>query len=167
MLDYPVLLAFPMIMAYAAVMDFFTMTIPNRVSLALVAGFLATAVLGGMAWREILMHAGVGCGVLVLAIAMFSQGWVGGGDAKLLAAASLWFGLSQVLDYFLMVAIFGGILSVTMLAFRHAIPPMVIAGRDWAERLHNKKTGIPYGVALAAAALWLYPSSDVFKAFAA
>ena len=113
------------------------------------------------------MHAGVGCGVLVFAIAMFSQGWVGGGDAKLLAAASLWFGLSQVLDYFLMVAIFGGILSVTMLAFRHAIPPVVIAGRDWAERLHNKKTGIPYGVALAAAALWLYPSSDVFKAFAA
>ena len=134
MLDYPVLLAFPMIMAYAAVMDFFTMTIPNRVSLALIAGFLATAVLGGMSWREVLMHAGVGCGVLVFAIAMFSQGWVGGGDAKLLAAASLWFGLSQVLDYFLMVAIFGGILSVTMLAFRHAIPPVVIAGRDWAER---------------------------------
>ena len=54
MLDYPVLLAFPMIMAYAAVMDFFTMTIPNRVSLALIAGFLATAVLGGMSWREVL-----------------------------------------------------------------------------------------------------------------
>lgn len=167
MLDYPVLLAFPLIMAYAAVMDFFTMTIPNRVSLALVAGFLATAILGGMVWQDILKHAGVGCAVLILAIAMFSQGWVGGGDAKLLAAAALWFGLNQVVDYFFMVAIFGGVLSITMLGFRHAIPPVVIAGRDWAERLHDKKGGIPYGVALAAAALWLYPSSDVFKAFAA
>lgn len=165
MLDYPVLIVFPLAMAYAAVMDLFTMTIPNRVSLALVAGFLGAAILGGMPAIDILKHLGVGLGVLAVAILMFSQGWVGGGDAKLLAAASLWFGINQVVDYVFMVAIFGGLLSLFFMSFRHFIPPVMIAGRDWAERLHDKKAGIPYGVALAAAGLWLYPNSDVVRAF--
>lgn len=165
MLDYPVLIIFPLAMAYAAAMDLFTMTIPNRVSLALVAGFLCTAILAGMPLIDIAKHAGVGLAVLAVAILMFSQGWVGGGDAKLLAAAALWFGVNQIVDYIFMVAMFGGLLSLFFMSFRSFIPPVMIAGRDWAERLHDKKSGIPYGVALAAAGLWLYPDSDVFRAF--
>ena len=165
MFDYPVLLVFPLAMAYAAVMDFFTMTIPNRVSLALVAGFLAAAILAGMEWLDILKHFGVGLAVLVVAIGFFSQGWLGGGDAKLLAAGALWFGFNQVVDYIFLVTLFGGLLSLLFMSFRGFVPPVMIAGRDWAERLHDKKSGIPYGVALAAAGLWLYPKSDVFRAF--
>lgn len=167
MLEYPVLLVFPIAMAYAAAMDLFTMTIPNRVSLALVAGFFAAAILGRMEWLDILKHLGVGLAALAIAIAMFSQGWVGGGDAKLLAAGALWFGMSQVLDYVFLVALFGGLLSLLILSYRNFIPPVVVAGRDWAARLHDKKCGVPYGVALAAAGLWLYPTSDVFRAFIA
>lgn len=167
MLDYPVLLVFPLAMAYAAAMDLFTMTIPNRVSLALVAGFLGAAILGGMEWIDIAKHFGVGLAVLAVAIAMFSQGWVGGGDAKLLACGALWFGMNQVLDYVFAVAVFGGLLSLLFMSYRSFIPPVMIAGRDWAERLHDKKSGIPYGIALAAAGLWLYPTSDVFRAFLA
>ncbi len=165
MLDYPVLLIFPIALAYAAAMDLFTMTIPNRVSLALVAGFFAAAILGGMAWMDILRHVGVGFALLVVAILMFSQGWLGGGDAKLLAACGLWFGFSQVLDYLMAVALFGGALSIAILSFRNLIPQVLVTGREWAERLHDKKSGIPYGIALAAAGLWLYPTSDVFRAF--
>ena len=166
MLDYPLLLIFPIAMIYAAAMDFFTMTIPNRISLALVVGFIAAAIFGGLGWQEILRHLGAGVAVLVVTVFMFSRGWLGGGDAKLLAAASLWFGFAQLLDYIVMVALFGGLLAIFMLGFRHAIPPIVIAGRDWAERLHDKKSGIPYGVALGAAGLWVFPTSDVFRALA-
>src|SRR4029453_14597011 len=48
-LDTARLLLFPALMAFAAASDLFTMTISNRVSLGLVAGFLIFAVLGGRA----------------------------------------------------------------------------------------------------------------------
>ena len=48
-LDIVRLSLFPALMAFAAASDLFTMTISNRVSLALIAGFLALALLGGMA----------------------------------------------------------------------------------------------------------------------
>jgi prepilin peptidase CpaA len=166
-LEYPILLIFPIAMIYAAGMDLLTMTIPNRISLALIIGFFAAALLGGLGWSEIGKHVGVGVGVLAVTIVMFSLGWMGGGDAKLLAAASLWFGLDQVLDYVILVALFGGLLMVLIITYRSFIPPVIIAGRDWAERLHDKKCGVPYGIALAAAGLWIYPNSQIFQAFAA
>lgn len=164
MIDYPLLLIFPIAMVYAAISDFFTMTIPNRISLALIIGFFAAAILGGLGWMDIAKHAAAGALVLAITVAMFSQGWMGGGDAKLLSAAALWFGFGQLLDYVVVTAIFGGILGIAILTFRNVIPPVIIAGRDWAERLHNRKAGIPYGVALGAAGLWVFPTSDVFRA---
>ena len=60
MLDVARLLLFPALMAFAAASDLFTMTISNRVSLALVAGFLALALMSGMAWYDMLAHVGAG-----------------------------------------------------------------------------------------------------------
>src|SRR3981081_2823568 len=90
-LDVARLLLFPALMAFAAVSDLFTMTISNRVSLALAAGFLALALLTGMGFYDILSHVGAGAAVLVVAFACFAMGWVGGGDAKVAAAPALWF----------------------------------------------------------------------------
>ena len=78
---------FPALMAFAAASDLFTMTISNRVSLALIAGFLALALLGGMGLHDMLLHIGAGAAVLVVAFACFAMGWVGGGDAKVAAAS--------------------------------------------------------------------------------
>ena len=167
MLEYPVLLVFPIAMIYAAAMDFFTMTIPNRISLALVAGFFAAALLGGLGWLEILQHVAAGAAVLAVAIVMFARGWIGGGDAKLMSATVLWFGFDQLANYAVGVALLGGLLTMLILSYRNVIPPIFIAGRDWAERLHDKNAGVPYGVAIGGAALWVYPSSEVFRAFAA
>lgn len=167
MLEYPLLLLFPVAMIYAAASDLFTMTIPNRISLALIMGFLGAAIIGGLSWQQILYHVAAATLVLVITIVMFSQGWLGGGDAKLLASTSLWFGFGQVLDYTLLSALFGGVLTVFILTFRFAIPPVLVSGHDWVERLHDRKTGVPYGIALAAAGLWLFPGSDIFLAYAA
>src|SRR5205814_5224127 len=81
-LDIARLLLFPALMAFAAATDLFTMTISNRVSVALAAGFLMLAPLGGMGLHDFLTHLGAGATVLVTAFACFAMGWVGGGDAK-------------------------------------------------------------------------------------
>src|SRR3954463_11528680 len=100
-LDIARLLLFPALMAFAAASDLFTMTISNRISLALVAGFLVLALLGGMAMPDMLSHIGAGAAVLAAAFGCFALGWIGGGDAKVAAGVALWFGFAHLLDYLL------------------------------------------------------------------
>ena len=47
MYELAILTVFPAAVAFAGAMDLFTMTIPNRISLALVAGFAVLAPLAG------------------------------------------------------------------------------------------------------------------------
>ena len=125
-------------MAFAAASDLFTMTISNRVSLALVAGFLALALLGGMGVHDMLLHIGAGAAVLVVAFACFAMGWVGGGDAKVAACVALWFGFDHLLNYLLYASLFGGALTLLLLQFRQWPLPYQLAGQAWLIRLHDK-----------------------------
>ena len=162
-LDIVRLLLFPALMAFAAASDLFTMTISNRVSLALVAGFLALALLTGMGFYDILSHLGAGASVLTVAFACFTMGWIGGGDAKIAAAAALWFGFAHLLDYLVYASLFGGALTLALLQFRQWPLPYSLAGQAWLLKLHAKETGIPYGIALAIGALMIYPETDWIK----
>jgi prepilin peptidase CpaA len=156
---------FPATMAFAASSDLFTMTIANRVSLVLVGGFFVLAVLTGMSPAAIGWHVGAGAAVLVVGFGLFSCGWVGGGDAKLAAATALWFGFAHLLDYLLYASIFGGALTLVLIQFRMLPLPRVFAGREWIERLHRTGGGVPYGIALAAAALLVYPHTEWLASF--
>jgi prepilin peptidase CpaA len=164
MLDLARILVFPALMAFAAASDLFTMTISNRVSLALAGSFLLLAALSGMAPFEILTHLGAGALVLVVAFLCFAMGWVGGGDAKIAAAAALWFGFAHLLNYLVYASLFGGALTVLLLQFRQWPLPYALAGQSWLLRLHAKDSGIPYGIALASGALLVYPDTDWMKA---
>jgi prepilin peptidase CpaA len=159
-LDVARLLFFPALMAFAAASDLVTMTISNRVSLALAAGFLALALASGMAPSDILMHLAAGAIVLVVAFGCFSMGWIGGGDAKVAAAGALWFGFAHLLDYLLYASLFGGVLTLLLLQFRQWPLPYVLAGQSWLLKLHAKESGIPYGIALAIGALLIYPETE-------
>ena len=163
-LDLARLSLFPALMAFAAASDLFTMTISNRVSLALAAGFLVLAVASGMGPTEILLHAGAGAIVLALAFSCFAMGWVGGGDAKIAAAAGLWFGFAHLMNYLLYASLFGGALTILLVQFREWPLPYALAGQTWLMRLHAKESGIPYGIALAVGALMIYPETDWVKA---
>ena len=163
-LDIVRLLLFPALMAFAAASDLFTMTISNRVSLALMAGFLVLAVLSGMGFYHILEHIGAGAAVLTAAFACFAMGWIGGGDAKVAAAAALWFGFDHLLNYLVYASLFGGVLTLLLLQFRQWPLPYPFAGQAWLNRLHAKESGIPYGIALAIGALTIYPETDWIKA---
>jgi prepilin peptidase CpaA len=150
---------FPAMMAFAASSDFLTLTISNRVSLILVGGFVALAVLGGVSAADVLSHLAAGCVVLVAAFSLFARGIIGGGDAKLAAATALWLGFDHLLPYLLYASLLGGALSVGLIWFRMAPLPDWLARHDWAQRLHGKDAGVPYGIALAAAALAVYPQT--------
>jgi prepilin peptidase CpaA len=151
---------FPGVMAFAAASDFLTMRIANRVSLLLIASFALLAALGGMNGAELLSHIGAGAAVLAVAFACFACGWIGGGDAKLAAATALWLGFGQLFDYLIYASLLGGALTLLIVLFRTVPLPDFLAGRQWAERLHRHDAGIPYGIALAAAALIVYPQTD-------
>ena len=164
MIETALLLIFPALMAYAAASDLLTMTIPNRLSLALVAAFLAFAVLAGLGWQAVLMHVAAGALVLAISFALFAFGWIGGGDAKLAAAAALWLGFGMLIEYFFVASLAGGALTLALLAMRKLPLPAIALGWEWLSRLHHPKTGVPYGVALAAAALMVYPHAPIFAA---
>jgi prepilin peptidase CpaA len=163
-LDIARLLLFPALMAFAAASDLFTMTISNRVSLALAASFLALALMSGMPGSEMLAHLGAGAVVLVVAFGCFAMGWVGGGDAKIAAGAALWFGFGHLLEYLLYASLFGGALTLLLLQFRQWPLPYQLAGQAWLIKLHAKESGIPYGIALAIGALMIYPETEWIEA---
>lgn len=162
MLEYGILLLFPAAMIFGGIMDLFTLTIPNRVSIMLVIAFFLAALVTAMPWPLLGLHLATGVAVFFIGFALFAGGLVGGGDAKLLAAASLWLGYSVLPIYALYVALAGGLLAVVILLYRAIIPPPFLMRLPWAMRLHNKSTGIPYGIALASAALLVFPNTTWF-----
>jgi prepilin peptidase CpaA len=153
------LLLFPTMMAIAASSDLLTMTISNRISLILVAGFVVLALITNVGGMEMLSHLGAGAAVLVVAFIFFARGWIGGGDAKLAAVTALWLGFDHLLAYLVYASLFGGAITLLLLQYRTLPLPRFLAGQAWAERLHSKDAGVPYGIALAAAALCVYPDT--------
>ncbi len=167
MFEYSLLLIFPAAMAFAAMLDLFTMTIPNKISLGLLASFLIVAPLTGMPWEQFFVHIAIGFAVLVAGIVLFAFGVLGGGDAKLVAAASLWIGYNDLLAYLFVAAQLGAVLSIAIIMYRGMLPPRWALNVDWAMRLYNKNEGIPYGIALAGGALVTFPTTSWFLSVAA
>ena len=157
--DVTRLLLFPVLMAFAASSDLLTMTISNRLSLALAGSFFPLTIVIGMSLPAIGMHLAAAALVLAVCFGFFSMGWMGGGDAKLAAATTLWFGFDYLLDYLIYAALFGGALTLLLIQFRKLPLPEALARQSWILRLHETGGGVPYGIALAAAALTVYPQT--------
>ena len=100
-----------------------------------------------------LSHIVAGGATLVLGFLLFLRGYIGGGDAKLLAAISIWTGFDGLYAYFLFVAIAGGILALLLLGFRWFRLPNLFQRIAWLERLHSEKKHIPYGIAISSGAV--------------
>jgi prepilin peptidase CpaA len=164
LIHFSALAFFPALMALSASMDLLTFTIPNRICLSLALGYLVLAALLGVQPADILLNLSCASAILALAFVMFNLGWVGGGDAKLAAATAIWLGWSSILDYGLNAALFGGVLTLIILGARMAPLPAAFARFAWVARLHDCKSGVPYGIALAAAGLMQYPGSSIWAA---
>jgi prepilin peptidase CpaA len=161
------ILLFPLLMAFAASSDLLTMRISNVLVGVLVLSYFAVALILQVPLAEIgqnLLVAGI---TLVVGFAFFAFRWVGGGDAKLAAATMLWIGLGELLPYLVYAALLGGALTMAVIAIRRWPLPAPVAKWKWLDRLHDSKSGVPYGIALAVAGIIVYTDTAIFRHLAA
>jgi prepilin peptidase CpaA len=150
------LAAFAVLLIAAGWQDLRTLRIANRLSLATVAAFAVWAAAGIALGR--LSAAAVGmtilCSLAVFAIGAtgFAAGVLGGGDVKLLAAASLFAGSAHLIDFLVVTAIVGGALGLAVLAGAPIGPAAHTTEGTVRARL---RSGLPYGPAIAAGGLWV------------
>jgi len=150
----------------AAICDIRARRIPNRLTyglalayapLALVmlalAGFTASAFISFVALP-------LAAATLVLAIGLvaFARGAFGGGDVKLLTALALYTGLSALVPVVLVIAISGGVLSLSMLIWHHIRtslnPDLITPGVQGDISAGTATVKVPYGVAIAMGGMW-------------
>lgn len=150
----------------AAYRDFDAMTIPNTVVLAMMAGFFLTLPLTWMGAGPFLEHLAVGGVFFVAGFALFAFGLIGGGDAKLMAAIALWFGYVDAVAFVLYTTIFGAAIAIALILSRRFVPSMV-KDTVMMRKLLQGESHMPYGLALAAGALYVWPTSALGMALAA
>jgi prepilin peptidase CpaA len=153
----------PSLMIVAAMMDVTSYRIPNWLTGLTAALFFPMALLTGMPLVEFGWHVLAGVILFVVGYGLFTLRVFGGGDAKLMAAAGLWFGTSQVMTFLLMTSIAGGVLALAYAAWS-------AMSRNWGSNAAEtgaavstklKKVGpkLPYGFALCVGAILAFPHS--------
>jgi len=150
------------LLVLAALQDAVMLKISNYiVGAVLLLGLVAAAVAGPQLelWENGLVF------VLALAIGtfLFGRGMLGGGDVKLFAATVLWFDLGGALRFMFLTAISGGLLAVLIIVLRVLPWPDAVRRRV---RVLQAKAGIPYGIAIAAGAIFTSLSLASAAAFA-
>ncbi|MDC7746321.1 MULTISPECIES: A24 family peptidase [Rhizobium] len=164
MIAAAVFVILPLCLTMAAFSDLFTMTIPNRVSLILIGSFLVLAPLSGLGLETIGMHLAGAAIVFCACFALFAFNVMGGGDAKLLTATALWFGLDQSLAFLMVdVAMIGGLITLLILLVRAQSNTILAIGLPVPNSVLLAKK-IPYGIAIAIGGFMAFPSSPLFLA---
>jgi prepilin peptidase CpaA len=154
-LQFAALLGFAALMILAAFEDLRRLIIPNALTLSLcltwpIYELTAPSFFGALG--------ALGCAAAVfLAGALcFARGYLGGGDVKLLAVATLWAGPTGTPAFLVLTGVLGGLLALSLL-----IPPVTyitslarakLGPADTPTR-DGSATPVPYGIAIAAAAM--------------
>ena len=97
-------------------------------------------------WENLAVFAAL----LAVGTALFAKGILGGGDVKVVAAASLWFSIAGAGQMLFATVLSGGVLALLVLAAR-----LVKWGEAAQRRLPflARGAGVPYGIAIAAGAI--------------
>ena len=135
----------------AAIEDVARLRISNITVLVVLAGAIAAMAFGGFhgqLWQNALVFPAV----LLLGTFAFARNWLGGGDVKLLAATSLWVGFDAAPWLLAGVFLAGGVVAILYIIVRKA------RGKK-----RNEANRIPYGVAIAAGALFFLGSQYANK----
>lgn len=103
-------------------------------------------------WPDMAIQLGVALGVFALFAAAFHFGMMGGGDVKMIAALALWFPFDKLVGLIVIMSLVGGALTLVMLIDK------------WIRR-RSEQPEIPYGIAIAIAAL-LTLREPIFNPFA-
>ncbi len=163
LLAHALLLIFPLAVIAAAITDATRYIIPNRLSAALALAFMPAALAAGLPLPAVGLYVAVGAAALAAGVVLFAFRVIGGGDAKLAAACTLWLGPVTVMPFLLWTAVAGGALAVGLLIGRRMPGSITQAGPGWVSRLLQRGSDVPYGVAIAVGALAVFPLSPLAR----
>ncbi|MDS7595889.1 prepilin peptidase [Agrobacterium tumefaciens] len=159
-----IFLILPLCLAFAALTDLISMTIPNRIPLILLVSFVFIAPFTGMDWQTFAMSLAAGAAVFFVCFALFAANVMGGGDAKLLTAAAVWFGFNlSLVEFLIAVAFIGGLLTIGIVIFRSRAQQIMATGLPVPDSLLVAKK-IPYGIGIAIAGLLTYGDTPLVNA---
>lgn len=127
------------LLAWCAIEDIRTRTIPHAAVAAIIVIYAFYALAGHAPWISGLIGGGI---LLVIGFVMFSLHLMGGGDSKLIAALGLWVGLSHLVAFILYTAMAGGVVSLCVLLIHR------FKARKSGNVVQSAPT-VPYGVAIA------------------
>jgi prepilin peptidase CpaA len=143
-----------LLLCCAALSDVMSLRIPNLLTGAIV---VLAVVAGLFVVRDVdwwLSHIGAGVLVLVIGMALFATGKIGGGDIKMMAAVALWHGFDKLAPLMIIIGIIGGFVGIVFFALRHFGFGMMLAIHG--VRLQSLESkGVPYGVAIAAGSVMM------------
>lgn len=147
------------LMLFSAAHDVWNRRIPNWTSIVISIAFLPAAYFAQLTLEQFGWHLLVGACAFGGGVALFYLGMWGGGDAKLVAASSLWMGVSGELAFLGAIAIAGGILSLPLIVVRRM--KIDFKNTHLARVLDPKK--VPYAVAICAGGFWAAPQSLILS----
>jgi len=148
-----------LLLLYVATIDVATRLISNEICLALAVLGIAGQLASPMQVAESLVAAAI---LLLLLFAIYTRGWIGGGDVKLLVALAIGLPLTGVIQLLTITALAGGVLALLHLMMRQLpCPNLAPAGSSFVRRVyaverwrHLRKAPLPYGVAIACGGIW-------------
>ena len=140
---YLLLVALAIALLFAALTDIRRRQIDNWLNATIAAGAPLYWWASGMTlWPDVAWQLGVAAVTLVFLAILFAIRAMGGGDVKLLTALALWIQPLWFVRLLIGMALIGGVLTIVLGA--------------WHITRHRRdKLAIPYGVAIASAALWV------------
>lgn len=155
--------AFPASLLIAAMNDLYEYKIPNWVSAVLFCAYFAAGVGLGAPASMLLEGFLFSCAALVVGFALFAGKFLGGGDAKLIAACAPWIGPAALAPFLINTAFAGGAFAIALLMFRKTPALPVYAHAPWLMRLHQRPKDIPYAVAIAIGGLLSFSQTQLFQ----
>jgi prepilin peptidase CpaA len=144
----------PVLLIIAGASDVLSLRIPNWLTLLTAISFFPMSLATGMPLAEFEMHLLVGAALFLCGFLFFQLGLFGGGDAKLMAAAGLWFGTAQTMPFLFITAMSGGLLAVivgtwSIITMHWDIHASDVKLGSIGKRILGLKPNVPYGLAFA------------------
>jgi prepilin peptidase CpaA len=148
-----------LVLLHVATVDIATRLISNETCLMLAFLGIAGQLASPMQVVQSLIAAAI---LFLLLLVIYTRGWMGGGDVKLLVALAIGLPLSGVVQLLTMTALAGGVLALVHLMMRLLPHPRLApAGSSFARRVyaierwrHLRHAPLPYGVAIACGGIW-------------
>ena len=150
---------FPLLMIIAGASDALSLRIPNWLTLTIFAAFFPLAIATGMPLAAFGLHVLTAVILFGVGFVLFSTGLFGGGDAKLLAAAGVWFGSSQALPFLVFTTMAGGVLALLVGLWSMISMSWEVNDGPWLKKISSLRPSVPYGYAFAIGAILAFPQS--------